>query len=647
MRRINLPPSSTKRKAGFRPVGRGDLHEALSSPEALDRIRPTSPLPVAWLRDVRLHGDLSARDAAALDFALAAAKECSEPEIAIPRDALARYIGERHRDRLDDCLARLSVATVSFDIKDGRVREWADRLPLVCVSHRQGDGGPEEVVFSFPAQVSRILFAPLRYAHIELAALPRMRSRWGVRLYGRLLAWITDQNIDRVRGGHATWEIAPVELAAELGWEATGDFDFATFRRVALEPAIKDLRASHKLAVNLSYRRGSGRGRPVEAIILDVRVRPADRHEVQARPMDEVERQVARFLDDPRFRVSPGTLARAKGMFPRERKAFGYTLQENAIVLRKAWERAVYRALEGIDVEIEGREARGQNLLNLIDRDGPDDAAWRFFREEASAPDLVRTEDRENGFEAIREATREQTQASLAAARRASAYRRNRARPVAMPPAPSSQADEPKADADSQQQPEPEPAAPESVTVVLDGLSSAAFGEIIHPFRAKARDENGVRMFVAFRGAHGRHIVDSTPYRLRPEALDDVASLDGVADVLRCGKAESQAILRARDDENPAPSSVDLTLVLANPESAAGLRSLLAPWLAAYNEFGLDIAIAFEQCGEWQVIERFDVRAKPGSEDEIAALVEVDEVLPYSASAARVILERRNRAEAA
>jgi hypothetical protein len=74
---------------------------------------------------------------------------------------------------------------------------------------------------------------------------------------------------------------------------------------------------------------------------------------------------------------------------------------------------------------------------------------------------------------------------------------------------------------------------------------------------------------------------------------------------------------------------------------------LLAPWLAAYNEFGLDIAIAFEQCGEWQVIERFDVRAKPGSEDEIAALVEVDEVLPYSASAARVILERRNRAEAA
>lgn len=610
----------------------------------LDSVRPTVPFPI-WLLDATVHGELTAKDTAALDLLLSVAREePSHVERRLPLAALADALQLSRRDLLDGVIDRLAATRVSFDVRHHGLHASTDHLHFVNITRITKDNGERGISFSFPPQVLTLLHAGLPYVHLELLALILFRSRWSARLYKLVLRRVHDADIGSA-GGTVAFSTTPAELAEALGWTSS-PFHLNDFRKSVLGPAVKDLRRHlMRLAVLMDVRRGPGRGRPVEALDFTVHVHPAKAAAVRTPRIEDgsmvqllggrkgVREEAPALFVPPRIWLKAATLI-DDTTWIEWNGGRAIDVSERAEAMAQAWDVALHRAYEGTG---------DQGLLAGIEARGPQAVAWEFAQDQAIDPDIVRpiVDRTEPQFPYGRRGleTPEHLIAQLARTARYDA-RGPRSEQPAEPTDPDERV------VVSKVRTTEETDTPGEVTIVL--AADARWNELnepLRPHRAKRHDDGAVKMNRAIR-APDRYIVEATSYFLRPDSLDSVAAIEGIEEILDCGVAEAGSRLAPRAAAAPLPDSSKITLVIADHEAVWGLRDLLGPFRSGPREFGQDLAVAFRKDGEWQAVNQ-NMRIAPCQEAEIAKLPGVLQVLPHGASAARTVLTKRDAATAA
>lgn len=399
----NSRPAPTRRRVPFVPTVRGDLAEALASPEAFAVVAPAVPRSVGWLRDRSIaHADgVTARDYALLETLLALTTTGTETEASIRS---ARVVGVER-----------ALSVMSIGGSPAQPRE------LVAALGRLFGRPPEPLkrndVFTFhhPAWTVPAQQLGTRYAYLDLAVLARFRRRSSPLLYREILAHLAAGKV-RYEPGAAPLRLSyePAQLAAILGMPEPAHVGQLRLRY--LNPAVEEIRA-HVRAFEIldvsDVREGRRRAgepgvnedgrereaRAVAAIVLTVRLRPPARMETaRARAIDEGDFAFLRERGDAApYAIRPETLVRLGSVLPsnlvgRKKRGGASPLLTSEMQSRHLlWLAAIHEALTGraITPAAETAPLRGARLLDAIARDGADKVFWAFSLAEAEVPDLA------------------------------------------------------------------------------------------------------------------------------------------------------------------------------------------------------------------------------------------------------------------
>ena len=338
-----------KRDAGLHaPRPRGDLAEALADGEAMARIAPETPRPVEMLESVTVSGGsaLTAQDLALHELlvasAYAAALSASKDgypgdvvgrEMTIPMRALTRFLGPSvRRAHVLKSLAALRSTTVSYGQSGGR--RYTD-VPML-VGWGEEDANSDVVAYSLPMPIWRLMAVQRRYAYLELGALARMGTRYGIHLYRRLALrmslerWSLDETPFRV-------ELTPDEAASWIGYDARPIV--ASRLTTTLKRAVRDMVSVRRFAVEwLDPVSGPGRGAPVARYVLSVTMRPPGRHEVQPVHVNRDIVPVVGGMDVPEYQVSDVVWRKVDALAHRQRVValFGDVAEAWFVALQEA-----------------------------------------------------------------------------------------------------------------------------------------------------------------------------------------------------------------------------------------------------------------------------------------------------------------------
>lgn len=383
----------------FRPRPRGDLAKALSSRRAMEVVAPESPRPSEMMEGVTVNGEdvLTADDAALHELLIshAYAEDCSMPEAMheIEMSAAIRYLGGRvERSDVRRSLERLKNTAVSFGTPETR------RYEDVRLLEGYVEVGPERDVIHYRLpEPLRVLMSEQRaYAYVELAAFPKMRSKFSSRLY-RVLA-LRAKGQPWTPGGEnvVTVTATPDEIARWVGFPVSQDgrVHSGKLKERLLNKLEDDFAAVRAFRLEFQLEHG-GRGNALRKVTFRLHLSPPERHTV---PMFFNPKQdIARIggTDAPEYRVESRTWRRA---FKSYGKMFGMT----ARAIADMWHVALHEALSGVALTdgYHTRRYRGRRLLDAISARGADYAAWGLACEEADAPDLV-LKSREMGWIAL------------------------------------------------------------------------------------------------------------------------------------------------------------------------------------------------------------------------------------------------------
>ena len=402
--RPEKPNSNWDARGNFRPQPRGKLTRAFADDKSLARIAPETPRPAEMLEHVAVVGDdkLTADDEALHELLVAHAYEQTDrlmdrAEYSIPTSYALSLLGENARRRgLKASLERLRSTTVSFGVARGR--RYENVQLLVPWSEREGVIG-EEIHYIIPPPIQVLMASQDRYAHLELAPLGRMKSRYGIRLYRHLALamsrkeWSKDgDNLHTIR----------VTVDAMRAWLGVKDGHVGQLRLRAVDPAIRDLVHVQRFSLVpadetlrekdvtgwVQIEREQKRGAPVAAWVFTMRLNPPRRFHVrQAVVADEIMWSVG-APDEPRFRTPQSLWLRASSF------GWDHGISGRHAGIFRGWLVAINEALTGNAVT-DGygiRDFRGQRLLDAIDGDGAEDAAWDWLVEEVKSPDLLKLE---------------------------------------------------------------------------------------------------------------------------------------------------------------------------------------------------------------------------------------------------------------
>ncbi|TXM72186.1 hypothetical protein FV226_13230 [Methylobacterium sp. WL12] len=379
----NLRRVPTRRSA-FVPQIRGDLAQALVSPEAFLDVAPSVPRSVAWLRDRTLAHNPKAtvRDIALFEMLVALSVVGVETEDTI---RAARM-----------CSVRQASTVLSVGGHSAQPRE------LVAALERLFDRKPEPLklgamfYFHLPGWVVPVQQPGTRYAHIDLAVLARFRRRSSPFLYREILAHIAAERI-RYEPGAPPFEMRmpPSLLGDILGMLAP--VHVGQLRLRYLDPAVAEIREHVRLFEIVSVA-DVHQGRAVTEIVLTIRMRPPER--LDAVPTRLISETDFSFMsergDAPAYRVKPATLVRLGSSLPstvmRRKKNGGANPLLGSEMLQRydTWLIALNEALtrRALTPGYETGAYRGQRLLDTIERDGADAVFFAFSHAEAAAPDL-------------------------------------------------------------------------------------------------------------------------------------------------------------------------------------------------------------------------------------------------------------------
>ena len=378
--------STNTYKRTWKPGSRGDLFAATDSRKALLALAPESPRPVELLEGIQLVGTdkLTATDTALYELLMSQAY-ATDPEfkveaLTIPAQVIKCYLGGARRKQIEDSLGRLADTWVRFDLTGAdKTRHWG-KVPLVLtwMSSPENDEERDQVHFSLPAPMRKLMLRPQRYRYVELAAIARMKSKYGVRLYKKLLVR-AGADLENV----LEFEAEPEEVAKWLGYESHAQraWHFGQFKLRVLDPALEDMKLVSAFSVSITEIRAKGRGAPIAKLKFKISVGARSLLSQRAAPVARPYMTLYTKPDHPDLQVSAKVWLRA-------RKAFRIW-DSGASMMAKAWQAAIAEAIKQPKLEIVGKEYRGAKLLAAIGAMGADQTAWRFIQEELRVPDLT------------------------------------------------------------------------------------------------------------------------------------------------------------------------------------------------------------------------------------------------------------------
>ncbi|WP_210253259.1 replication initiation protein [Microvirga tunisiensis] len=390
-------------KGNFRPQPRGKLARAFVDGTSLAKIAPESPQPAEMLEHITIVGEdnLTADDEALHVLLVAHAYEQTDrlmdrSEYSIPTSYALSLLGENARRRgLKASLERLRSTTVSFGVAGGRKYEGVQLL----VPWSETDNIGEEIHYIIPKPIQILMASQDRYAHLELAPLGMMKSRYGIRLYRNLALAMARKRWSKDSDNLHTIRVPVDQMRSWLGF--IGPVGQLKLR--AVDPAIRDLRHVRRFKIVpadgerpkrddedvvkwVGVARAEKRGAPVEAWEFILKLSPPRRYHVAQQGLNPKLMWSVGAPDALRFRVPQSFWLRAS-KFARDN---GLASGHHGVL--HSWLVAINEALTEVPVT-DGRntrEFRGQRLLEAIDEEGPEDAAWNWLVEEVKDPDLLK-----------------------------------------------------------------------------------------------------------------------------------------------------------------------------------------------------------------------------------------------------------------
>lgn len=394
------------------PSPRGKLDDALTKKSGklqLHIVSPESPRPAEMLEGVTISGadDLTADDGALHELMISRAYEHDRPMTdemhSLEMSHALRFLGGRvERSDVRQSLNRLKRTTVSYGsvTKDGRRYE---DVPLIESWIEVGPGF-DTIRYRLPEPLRELLRRQPSYGYIELAAFPRMKSKFSGRLYKKLALATAKQKWTPGGDNTVTVSGTPDEVATWIGFprEKDGKLHVGKMRRRFLERVKDDFKDVRAFRMSVKLDEPGGRGNPLAKITFTLRLNAPSRHMTASRfsPADAQGYKRIGSKDLPHLRVESRTWRRAAA-------EFGKLLGRTHRGFHDLFQVALNEALSG-EAVTEGfgtREYRGERLLAAMESRGADYGAWGFVCEEADIPDLA-LKDGRSQMEAAAEAAR-------------------------------------------------------------------------------------------------------------------------------------------------------------------------------------------------------------------------------------------------
>lgn len=386
----------------FRPATRGDLRKALSTRGGLAAIAPQSPRPVELLTtalgigDTLTHDDLKIYQ---LLLSLAYADDESMPEgfTSVDMGQVIKFLDSRtRREEVRRAIGRLKRTEVSFRVRN-RLYEG---VSLIHGWHAV-EGSADTIHFELPAPLRELMAAQSRYAYLELAALPPMRSKYSLAIYQQLAALTSEHRWKPGGSNRFVVTHTPESLAKDIGFPVgpDGKVHGGKLKAQVLDRIVRsfddggnplptDFDAVRNFSVDVTLEHDTGRrGRPLTGITFSVTLAvPDHRHDRW------IDHRAPRRPGEPRLGARDAKKYLVKtSMWRRAARAYGGVLHIGPREMHELWLIALQEALDGENLtrDVYKRQHRRGRLLDTIDRRGADQACWDFLSEEADNPDLM------------------------------------------------------------------------------------------------------------------------------------------------------------------------------------------------------------------------------------------------------------------
>lgn len=373
----------------FKPAARGDLEKALSDTKQLQIVAPESPRPSEMLEGVEItaeaRGQLTVDDLALHELLVSSAYDADQSMNAdshtIPVPSVLHFLGpDARRDSLKSSLIRLASTTVSYGSKARRY----ENVPLL-VSWLEVTDTSDVIRFSLPTPIRELMRDQQRYAHIELAPLASMKSKFSVKLY-RILALAASREKWAPKTDNLVIVSAtPDELADWLQFpRLRGSVQYGKLKERVLDFIESDLSGVRRFATKVVPIHKAARGRPVERIEFHLTLRAPSHHMTHLRFNMRDHKLRVGGSDAVEYRVQSSLWLKAQ-------KEFSQVLYVTHHELFQLWQVALKEALDGVALTdgYYSRAYRGERLLQAIKIHGTEYAAWGVITEEAGSRDLV------------------------------------------------------------------------------------------------------------------------------------------------------------------------------------------------------------------------------------------------------------------
>lgn len=377
----------TNRK-NFQPSSRGDISAALKNRESLSIVAPQSPRPPEMLAGISViqgAGQLTSSDLALHELLISKAYQTdssmSSTSYEIPLAECLRFLWSDAREAdVVASLKRMEQVRLSFDGEEGRTFRDVQML----ISWTAEKGAKIDIGYQFPDPIRWLMRTMPSYSYIELAAIGQgsMRSKYSAMLYKRLAHEVSHRKWQAGCDNSFTLEYTPAELAELVGFSAPGSSFFSKLQERVISKFAQDFVGVRKFDLAITYdglpSPARGQGKATSRIQLNIMVRPDSHHTVHAddRTLKANGMRIGR-PDIAKYRLNSIFWLQVAKQF----RSLSLT-HESAYWV---WSVALDEALEEVPVTAgyEERRYRGRRLIEAIDANGVEAAAWQFFAEEA------------------------------------------------------------------------------------------------------------------------------------------------------------------------------------------------------------------------------------------------------------------------
>lgn len=275
---------------------------------------------------------------------------------------------------------RMEQVRLSFDGEEGRTFRDVQML----TSWTAEKGARVDIGYQFPDAIRWLMRTMPSYSYIELAAIGQgsMRSKYSAMLYKRLAHEVSRRKWQAGADNSFTLEYTPAELAELVGFPAPASSFFSKLQERVISKLAQDFAGVRKFDLAIAYdglpSPARGQGKATSRIQLHVKVHPDSHHMVHAddRSLKANGMRIGR-PDIARYRLNSVFWLQVAKQFR------SLSLTHDSAYW--AWRVALDEALEEVPVTsgYEERRYRGRRLIEAIDANGVEAAAWQFFAEEA------------------------------------------------------------------------------------------------------------------------------------------------------------------------------------------------------------------------------------------------------------------------